>query len=214
VAICTGIPGNFRFPDARIEGRHDHVGLPRRFRHDAAIAGAEFAMALDALWEEHEERGIPMACTLGRFHTDPSAHGLTIVPGAFHFSLDVRAYDEAVLAALEETVGRIIAGIEQRRGVRFHLGPKARAAVGLVDPEIKAGLEAAARTQGIPVLHLGSPASHDAAAFGAAGVPMGMIFVRNENGSHNPYESMGIDDFLDGTAVLIQWVTGMGRGAT
>ena len=47
VAICTGIPGNFRYPDARIEGSHDHVGLPRRFRRDAAMAGAEFAMALD-----------------------------------------------------------------------------------------------------------------------------------------------------------------------
>ena len=69
--------------------------LPRRFRHDAAMAGAEFAMALDALWADYDERGIPMACTLGRFHTDPAAHGLTIVPGAFHFSLDVRAYDAA-----------------------------------------------------------------------------------------------------------------------
>ena len=209
VAICTGIPGNFRFTDARIEGRHEHVGLPRRFRQDAAIAGAEFAMALDTLWAEFDEAGIPMACTLGRFHTDPAAHGLTIVPGSFHFSLDVRAYDEAVLADLESRVGRIIEGIEQRRAVRFHVGPRARAAVGPVDPAIKAGLEAAARDQGIPVLHIGSPASHDAAAFAAVGVPMGMIFVRNENGSHNPDESMTIEDFLDGTSVLIQWIVNM-----
>jgi N-carbamoyl-L-amino-acid hydrolase len=207
VAICTGIPGNFRYPDAWIEGRHDHVGLPRRFRHDAAMAGAEFAMALDALWADLDERAIPMACTLGRFHTDPAAHGLTIVPGAFHFSLDMRAYDEAVLAELEAKVGRIIDGIEQRRAVRFHLGETARAAVGPVDPGITTGLETAAVTQGIPVLHIGSPASHDAAAFGAAGVPMGMIFVRNENGSHNPFESMTTADFLDGTSVLAQWVT-------
>ena len=130
VAICTGIPGNFRYPDARIEGSHDHVGLPRRFRRDAAMAGAEFAMALDHLWEEHEARGVPMACTIGRFHTDAASHGLTIVPGAFHFSLDVRAYDEAVLGELDRQVDAIIAGIEQRRGVRFHRGPKARAAVG------------------------------------------------------------------------------------
>ena len=130
VAICTGIPGNFRYPDARIEGSHDHVGLPRRFRRDAAMAGAEFAMALDALWEQHEAKGVPMACTIGRFHTDTATHGLTIVPGAFHFSLDVRAYDEAVLAELDRQVDAIIAGIEQRRGVRFHRGPKARAAVG------------------------------------------------------------------------------------
>jgi N-carbamoyl-L-amino-acid hydrolase len=206
VAICTGVPGNFRYPDARIEGRTDHVGTPRRFRHDAAMAGAEFAMAVDALWGDYDERGIPMACTLGRFHTDATAHGLTIVPGSFHFSLDARAYNETILAELEDAVGRIIDGIEQRRAVRFHLGQKARAAVGVVDPDIKAGLEAAAGRQGIPVLHIGSPASHDAAAFGAAGVPMGMIFVRNENGSHNPFEAMAIEDFLDGSTVLIQWV--------
>ena len=75
VAICTGIPGNFRYPDARIEGSHDHVGLPRRFRRDAALAGAEFAMALDRLWEEYDARGIPMACTIGRFHTDAARTG-------------------------------------------------------------------------------------------------------------------------------------------
>jgi N-carbamoyl-L-amino-acid hydrolase len=207
VAICTGIPGNFRYTDARIEGQPDHVGTPRRFRHDAAMAGAEFAMALDSLWADYDTRNIPMACTLGRFHTDAAAHGLTIVPGSFHFSLDMRAYDETTLAELEDKVGRLIDGIEQRRAVRFHLGQKARAAVGPVDPVIKSGLETAASTQGIPVLHIGSPASHDAAAFAAAGVPMGMLFVRNEHGSHNPFEAMTIEDFLDGSTVLLQWVT-------
>ncbi len=157
VAICTGIPGNVRYPDARIEGSHDHVGLPRRFRRDAAIAGAEFAMAIDRLWEDHEARGIPMAATLGRFHTDPAAHGLTIVPGAFHFSLDVRAYDEAVLAELDRAVDAIIAGIEQRRGVRFHRGPKARAAVGEVDPAIRAALTRRADALGIPDHAAGQP---------------------------------------------------------
>jgi len=206
VAIGTGIPGNFRVTAGRIEGAPDHVGTPRRFRRDAAMAGAEFAMALDSLWAEHEERGVPMACTLGRFHTDPAEHGLTIVPGSFYFSLDVRAYDEAVLTELEERVGRIIQGIEQRRGVRFHLGQMARAAVGKVDPAIRAGLEEAAAAQGIDVLRLGSPASHDAAAFAAAGAPMGMLFVRNENGSHNPFEAMEIGDFLDGATTLTQWI--------
>ncbi|HEX4171761.1 MAG TPA: hydantoinase/carbamoylase family amidase [Acetobacteraceae bacterium] len=206
VAVCTGIPGNFRYPDVRIEGSHDHVGLPRRFRRDAAIAGAEFAMALDHLWEEYEAKGIPMACTIGRFHTDTAAHGLTIVPGEFHLSLDVRAYDEAVLAELDRQVDAIIAGIEQRRGVHFHRGPKASAAVGAVDASIKSALERAAAELTIPVLQLGSPASHDAAAFAAAGVPMGMIFVRNENGSHNPREAMAIDDFMAGATLLTQYL--------
>jgi N-carbamoyl-L-amino-acid hydrolase len=206
VAIGTGIPGNFRYPDARIEGSHDHVGLPRRFRRDAAMAGAEFAMAIDRLWEDYDARGIPMAATIGRFHTDPAMHGLTIVPGAFHFSLDVRAYDEAVLADLDRAVDAIIAGVEQRRGVRFHRGAKARAAVGPVDAAIQAALTDGAAALEIPAMPLGSPASHDAAAFAACGVPMGMIFVRNANGSHNPHEAMTIDDFLAGTAVLTHWL--------
>ncbi|MEO8714374.1 MAG: M20/M25/M40 family metallo-hydrolase, partial [Acetobacteraceae bacterium] len=71
---------------------------------------------------------------------------------------------------------------------------------------IRAGLTRAAAALNIPVLELGSPASHDAAAFAAAGVPMGMVFVRNENGSHNPREAMTIDDFLAGTAIMVQFL--------
>lgn len=206
VAICTAIPGNFRHAEARITGRNEHVGLARRFRQDAGLAGAEFHMAMDTLWRDYDARGIPMACTLGKFHTDPAQHGLTVVPGAFAFSLDVRAYDAAVLAALEQRMHAIIAAIEPRRGVRFELGPRASAAVGAVDANIRAGLERAAAAQGVPTMPLGSPASHDAAAFAAAGVPMGMLFIRNENGSHNPDEAMETDDFLAATRILTQWL--------
>jgi hypothetical protein len=38
------------------------------------------------------------------------------------------------------------------------------------------------------------------------GIPVGMIFVRNENGSHNPAEHMEIDDSLGGTAVMTAWL--------
>jgi N-carbamoyl-L-amino-acid hydrolase len=207
VGICTGIPGNFRYPNVRIEGSNDHVGLPRRFRHDAAMAGAEFAIAMESLWAEHDARNVPMACTIGRFYTDPAQHGLTIVPGSFHFSLDVRAYDETVLADLDQKVDTIVASIEQRRGVRFHRGAKARAAVGPADPAIKASFQRSADFLGIPTLEIGSPASHDGAAFAECGVPIGMIFVKNNNGSHNPHEAMQLNDFIDGTSVLIHWLS-------
>ncbi len=206
VAICTGVPGNFRYPDARIVGRHDHVGTPHRFRRDAAMAGAEFAMLLDSLWQDEEAAGFPMAVTLGRFHTDPAVHGLTTVPGSFAFSLDVRAYDPAVLERVEAKMLAAISEIETRRRVRFDLGRRASAAVGPVDPVIAAGLEAAAARQGIATMPLGSPASHDAAAFAAAGVPVAMLFVRNEHGSHNPQEAMEIDDFLAACTILADWV--------
>ena len=206
VGIGTGIPGNFRFPDARVVGEYGHVGLLRDFRHDAVIAASEFACALDALWAEWEAAGKPMACTIGQFGTDPALHALTKVPGELRFCLDVRAYEPAHLSELETRVRAIIAGIEQRRGVRFALGPTARAAVGVMDPAIREGFETVAQRLAIPTRRIGSPASHDAAAFAAAGVPTAMLFVRNANGSHNPAEAMTIDDFLQATAILTGWL--------
>lgn len=206
IAICSGIPGNFRYPDARILGRYDHVGTPRRFRRDAATAAAAFAVALDRLWEERETAGIPMAATLGRFHTDADAHGLTTVAGEFRFSLDVRAYDPAVLAKLEADLHSIIRDIEARYRVQFNLGKRASAEVGVVSPTILAELEQAAARLDVPAARIASPASHDAAAFASAGVATAMILVRNESGSHNPDEHMEIGDFLEACAVLATWI--------
>jgi N-carbamoyl-L-amino-acid hydrolase len=206
VGLCIGIPGNFRYPNARILGRYDHVGTPRRFRRDAMMAGAEIAMALDRIWEENENAGRPMAVTFGRFHTDTAVHGMTTVPGEFRFSLDVRAYAAEVLSEVEAQFHAAIKVIEQRRRVMFELGPRAEAGVGEVSPRILSSLDAAATALGIATMRLGSPASHDAAAFAKAGVPMAMLFVRNENGSHNPAEAMDIDDFLKAVSILTQWL--------
>ena len=44
-------------------------------------------------------------------------------------------------------------------------------------------------------MELASGAGHDAAVFATFGVPSGMIFIRNSNGSHNPDEAMDLADF-------------------
>lgn len=202
IGICTGIPGNIRYPDVRIEGTHGHVGTPRRFRSDAATAAAALAAGMDQLWADRDAAGIPLALTFGRFHTDAEFHGLTTVPGLFHFSLDMRAYEDAELERMEADFLALVAEVEERYRVKLHLGPRKSAPVGYVDAEICAGLTEIACESGIDFMPLASPASHDAAAFAAAGVPMAMIFVRNENGSHNPLEAMEIKDFLEACMVL------------
>jgi N-carbamoyl-L-amino-acid hydrolase len=100
----------------------------------------------------------------------------------------------------------MIADVEARRDVRFALGARAQAPVAVMSPDIVNSLVRAATALDIPARLLGSPASHDAAAFADAHVPVGMIFVRNEHGSHNPLEHMTIEDFLAATAVLTSWL--------
>jgi N-carbamoyl-L-amino-acid hydrolase len=206
VAIGTGVPGNFRYPYIRIKGEYAHVGLPRRFRHDAVLAGSDFAIGLDEIWKKNEAAGRPMAFTIGRFHTNPDKHALTIVSGEMTLSLDVRAYDSEHLQELEKALFDLVKRIETARGVSFDLGPRASADVAPSDPNVYEGLTVAADRLSVPSMPLASPASHDTATFTVAGVPSAMLFVRNENGSHNPYEAMEIDDFLEASAVMTGWL--------
>ena len=37
---------------------------------------------------------------------------------------------------------------------------------------------------------------------GNCGIPTAMIFVANQNGSHNPHEAMKLEDFVAGVDVL------------
>lgn len=205
-AIGTGVPGNFRYPEIVIHGEWAHVGLPRRFRHDAVLAASDFALGLDDIWQAADAARRPMAFTIGRFYTDAQEHALTKVPGQLTLSLDVRAYDKPHLADLEAQVLAMVKEIEAKRGVRFDLGKRASADVAPSDPKLMQALTEAAGVIGVPTMPLASPASHDTATFTVAGVPSCMLFVRNQNGSHNPYEAMEIADFLDTASVLTQWL--------
>ncbi len=208
VALCLANPGNLRHPHIRITGEDAHTGLPHRFRHDAALAGAELALALERLWLDEEAARRPMAVTIGRFHTLAGRHAMTVVPGEFEMSLDLRAYDAAHLAALEAKLHGLVGAVAARRGVAIDLGPRSAAAPGAMDPAILEELAAAARQRGLAPPRMNSPGSHDANNFAAAGVPTGMLLIRNRNGSHNPDEAMETDDLLAGIDLLTLWLAG------
>lgn len=77
-----------------------------------------------------------------------------------------------------------------------------------MDEKIQGQLKDLAVEMGIPVVSIASGAGHDAATFAGQGVPTEMLFVRNENGSHNPDESMEMKDFLLGTGLLERLLRG------
>jgi N-carbamoyl-L-amino-acid hydrolase len=207
IGVVTGIRGNYRLPAARIFGEYSHCGaVPRSYRHDSVVAGSDFIRALDELWQEWEKSQRDMAFTVGKFFTDADQHALTKIPGEVSFSLDIRSVDPELLADLEARIRTISNEIAERRGVRFDLGSPTRAAVGKVAPSIMKSLSAGADHLQIPARLMASGASHDAAAFAQAGIPMGMILVRNANGSHNPLEKMEISDLLEATRLLTWWL--------
>ena len=57
-------------------------------------------------------------------------------------------------------------------------------------------------TDATPHEVIASGAGHDASLFANAGIPSGMLFIRNRNGSHNPAEAMDMGDFMLGVQVL------------
>jgi len=207
VGVVTGIRGNRRFPAARCIGAYSHCGgMPRRSRQDAVMAVMDLIGWLDALWDAREAAGGDFAFTVGKLATDPARHAMTVVPGECRFSLDMRSLDAGFLDELEGLLAGAAREIEARRRVQFDLGAPTRAAPGVLDEAIRSGLLASARSLGAPHNEMASGASHDAAAFAAAGAPTAMLFVRNPNGSHNPDEAMDLDDFMVAVNILSRWL--------
>jgi len=207
VAVVTGIPGSRRLRQGRVVGEYNHSGgTPRRFRRDAAIALAEFALGLDEEWARLEAHGHRLVCTFCTMATTAEA-GFTKIAGEATFMLDVRAVNPASVDAVFARLAELVPEIEARRGVRFELGPETGSLASPMDAGVRAGLARAAAAAGVGCIEMASGGGHDAAAFAAAGIPSGMLFVRNQNGSHNPHEAMRMEDFSAACAVVTQWLT-------
>lgn len=196
IAIVEGITGGPRYREAWIEGADAHAGgAPRSARHDAVAALGEFIVAVNRFWEQLESEGHYARFTFGVVATDPAVHTFSRVPGYVRFVLDTRAVDQEVLERIRAELASLAGAIEARHGVRFHLGSDNGPSIAAMDGDIRAELKAVAKRHRIPLMEMPSGAGHDAAAFNAAGVRTGMIFIRNPNGSHNADEAMDMPDF-------------------
>lgn len=206
VGIVTAIRGNIRHRHCRITGETTHAGgVPRRSRRDAVLAGVELATLLETFWLEAEADGDDMVLTLGEFSTDPTLHGITKVPGALSFTIDVRSEDDALLDRFETWLQGQSSRIAASRGVKIDLGRYTQAASAPMSVDIRKALAAAARTRNVPFIELPSGGGHDCATFASVGIPSAMLFIRNRNGSHNPDEHMEFDDFAAACDVLTTW---------
>lgn len=208
VGIVTGIAGGFRYVDAKCFGAYAHSGAEPRFaRHDAVLGFADLVAALEIEWDALEREGHEATITFGRVQSDPTQHGGSRVLGELGFTLDVRSVEAAILERVEARLRAILEEVGAKRGVTFELGPRFPWDPATMSPALIAKLDRAATELQMQAPHVPSGAGHDAATFAGAGIPTAVLFVRNENGSHNPHESMEIADLDQAIQLLLRFVT-------
>jgi beta-ureidopropionase / N-carbamoyl-L-amino-acid hydrolase len=191
-AVVTGIRGCKRFRNARCVGQYGHSGAVNRpHRHDAVAATVALLHHLETIWLQQERAGADLVITSGEFYTDPAMHGPSKIAGETRFVIDLRSVSEDTMNAVAAEAREAAARIGEAYRVAFDLGATSDSPPAVMDARLRATL----RSQLEQPFEMASGAGHDAAVFAKMGVPTGMIFVRNDHGSHNPDEAMSLDDF-------------------
>jgi beta-ureidopropionase / N-carbamoyl-L-amino-acid hydrolase len=191
-AVVTGIRGCKRFRNARCVGQYAHSGaVSRAYRHDAVAATVAFLHHMETVWRQQEEAGADLVLTTGELFTDPALHGPSKIAGETRFVLDLRSLSDFTMNAVASEARTAAERIGEAYRVGFDLGATSDSPPGVMDTRLRARLMSLLERP----FEMASGAGHDAAVFAKLGVPSAMIFVRNDNGSHNPDESMALDDF-------------------
>jgi len=210
LGVVSGIRGNVRHNRISCVGEAGHSGaVPRWLRHDAMFAVADLIMRLDEHWRALLERGIDLVVTTGVVSTDAAEHSISRIPGRVDFSFEARSKSIETLEGFYELMRTDCKAIARDRGVRFEFDRRLLSDPATMDARICDVLSAACRKHAAPFEIIPSGAGHDASLFANAGIPSGMIFIRNRNGSHNPDEAMEMDDFMAGVRVLDDAMEGL-----
>ncbi|WP_366655257.1 hydantoinase/carbamoylase family amidase [Fodinicurvata sp. EGI_FJ10296] len=196
VGVVSAIAGGHRFRDMTVTGVWAHAGAePRTYRHDAMAATAAFIDQTNTIWRGMEEDGDFLLVTFGIVQTDPELNAFSRIPGKVNVTIDIRAIEAEALKRFMDRLYTLIDTISETFGVDFKIGGDSGPPIRAMDDGLVALLEKSADEADIKTLTMPSGAGHDAAAFSEAGIPTAMVFIRSQNGSHNPDESMRIDDF-------------------
>ncbi|WP_431513792.1 hydantoinase/carbamoylase family amidase [Variovorax sp. DAIF25] len=203
LAVVSGIRGNVRHNRVVCHGDAQHSGVvPRWLRHDAMFAVADLIMRIDEHWRVLLERGTDLVVTTGIVSTDPAEHSISRIPGQVSFSLEARSKSTDTLEAFYRLMRAECGSIERERGVRFEFDRRLLSDPATMDEKLCGVLSEACAAQEAAFELIPSGAGHDASLFANAGIPSGMLFVRNQNGSHNPHEAMDIEDFMLGVGAM------------
>ncbi|WP_407710416.1 allantoate amidohydrolase [Arthrobacter nitrophenolicus] len=199
VAIASSILGHGRWR-LSVHGQGNHAGTTLMAdRYDPMVSASRMVVAVrDIARKQPHARA-----TVGRLQPVPG--GTNVIASRVDFWLDVRHPNDAVTAALVESIhlqARVIAAEE---GCRVELREESLSPTVHFDPGLQKDLQLA--LPDAPVLDTG--AGHDAGVL-AAHVPTAMVFVRNPSGvSHSPEEHVLDEDAETGAQTLADALHGL-----
>lgn len=202
VGIVEAIAGVKAF-EIVFEGVPNHAGAtPMKLRHDALLAAAEVAIAVEklALNSPYPDT----VGTVGRLICEPNVSN--IIPGKVTFRLDVRDVCDEGITYMAENVEKQVQAIAKARGLTYsmHLIGGTRAII--LPKEVTNALADCAEKAGIEFLRMNSGAVHDCCLI-ADVAPIGLIFVPSLGGrSHVPQEDTPWEDIEKGAKVLFSAV--------
>jgi len=188
--------------DIYLDGVANQVGpTPMDGRSDALVAAAEMVLAVREL---PDEMGGGMVATVGELNVHPNSRN--VVPGAAHFTVDIRSWDDVLaLRAWERLEGEFRA-IAARRRCAVRAEETWRVQHNEFAPALVARVRETAARLGYPALDMESGAGHDASYMATVG-PAAMVFVPSVGGrSHVEVEETSWEDCEAGANVLLQCV--------
>jgi beta-ureidopropionase / N-carbamoyl-L-amino-acid hydrolase len=201
IGVVTSIVGIWQYR-ITFTGEQNHAGTTRMaIRKDAGLALARFCVAVDD--------SFPALCgprtvwTTGRITLDPGAP--SIIPGRAEMLFQMRDADPAVIARLEQELGRMAEEVTAQGRCSVAVERIRTGAPAMMDPHFQDAIEAAsaACADGKSV-RMPSGAGHDAQIL-ATIMPAAMLFVPSIGGiSHHWSENTADADIVTGAEVFVE----------
>lgn len=178
-------------------GQAAHSGsTPIALRRDAFLAAAQTALACRDIARRHSKPGAGVVCTVGVVNVEPKF--VTAVPGACEISLDQRALDPAVLAAMHEEAHAAAAEAARENDVTVEWKHLWRIEPRPFDPALLALCEQSVREELGEAPRLPSGPLHDAAEM-VLHMPVVMMFSSSSRGLSHCKEEDTPDAHLETT---------------
>lgn len=200
VGVVTAIAGATRMV-VTITGEAGHAGtVPMTLRRDALAAAAECIIGIERLCTG----AVDLVGTVGAIQAEPGAGN--VIPGHVEFSIDIRsAEDTRRTSAVDAVIAHLQSVCEQRK-LEISIDTVHNESSEECDKALIGHISEAIGTCQPRVLRLSSGAGHDVMVM-AHLTASGLIFVRCAGGiSHNPAESITLEDAALGAEVLLQSV--------